>query len=259
MPQRPAKPSVEARALELVGDIQGLLELEEFRAGLVEALRRAVPSDYASFNELGADGPIFTLAVPELPQSAHDAWGRWSHQNPLVRLIRGSGDGSVTRFSDVIAPADLRRLEIYRELYEPLGIEHQMAFTLPYRPPRVLGVALSRGGRDFSDAERDLIGLARPYLIQGYRNAIDYTAACRAAEAATGPGLAAALQRAGLTEREAQVMRLVARGSSNRDAAAALEVSVRTVQKHLERAFAKLAVRSRSDAARRAWELAGAE
>ncbi len=257
MRQRPAKPSVEARALELVGDIQGLLELEEFRAGLVEALRRAVPSDYASFNELGADGPIFTLAVPELPQSAHDAWGRWSHQNPLLRLTRGTGDGSVTRFSDVIAAEDLRRLEIYRELYEPLGIEHQMAFTLPYRPPRVLGVALSRGGRDFSDAERDLIRLARPYLIQGYRNAIDYTAACRAAEA--GADLTAALRRAGLTEREAQVMRLVARGSSNRDAAAALEVSVRTVQKHLERAYATLAVRSRSAAARRASKLAGAE
>jgi hypothetical protein len=62
-------------------------------------------------------------------------------------------------------------LELYRECYRLLGVESQIAFTLPARPPMVLGIALSRGEEDFSDAEAKLLGLARPYLIQAYRNA----------------------------------------------------------------------------------------
>lgn len=48
-----------------------------------------------------------------------------------------------------------------------------------------------------------------------------------------------------LTVRELEVAMLVVEGSSNRDIAAALHVSVRTVEVHLGRVFAKLAVRTR--------------
>ncbi len=63
----------------------------------------------------------------------------------------------------------------------------------------------------------------------------------------------------GLTKREAQVLRLIALGRSNADAATQLGLSDRTVQKHLENAFPKLGVATRSEAAGRAWELAGEE
>ena len=52
-----------------------------------------------------------------------------------------------------------------------MGVESQLAFTLPARPPLVIGIALSRGDEDFTDAEVALLGLARPHLIQAYRNA----------------------------------------------------------------------------------------
>lgn len=64
------------------------------------------------------------------------------------------------------------------------------------------------------------------------------------------------LRARGLTGREADVVRQVAAGRSNRDAAVALGVSVRTVQKHLERAFRKLGVKTRSEAAAEVWALA---
>jgi len=44
-----------------------------------------------------------------------------------------------------------------------------------------LGIARSRGKRDFTASERDLLNLARPYLIQAYRNALAYTALARGA------------------------------------------------------------------------------
>ena len=51
-----------------------------------------------------------------------------------------------------------------------------------------------------------------------------------------------------LTEREAAVLRLVAAGQSNREAAAALAVSKRTVERHLENLYRKIAARNRADA-----------
>ena len=51
-----------------------------------------------------------------------------------------------------------------------------------------------------------------------------------------------------LTERELEVLRLVAGGASNRDIAAQLILSVGTVKKHTNNIFGKLGVQSRTQA-----------
>src|SRR6266508_6113909 len=53
-----------------------------------------------------------------------------------------------------------------------------------------------------------------------------------------------------LTERQAEVLRLVAEGKTNRQIAAELTLSDKTVGRHLENIFAKLAVSSRAAATR---------
>lgn len=58
----------------------------------------------------------------------------------------------------------------------------------------------------------------------------------------------------GLTEREAEVLALVAAGKSNREVAAALVLSQKTVARHLSNIFAKIAVSSRTQAAAYAFE-----
>ncbi len=58
----------------------------------------------------------------------------------------------------------------------------------------------------------------------------------------------------GLTDRELQVLRLVAAGSSNRQIAAQLVISERTVARHLQNIFAKLRVSSRTAAGAFAFE-----
>jgi DNA-binding NarL/FixJ family response regulator len=51
-----------------------------------------------------------------------------------------------------------------------------------------------------------------------------------------------------LTERELEVLRLAARGQTNKQIGAALQISDRTVQNHLANIYAKLAVASRTEA-----------
>ena len=54
-----------------------------------------------------------------------------------------------------------------------------------------------------------------------------------------------------LTAQELQIALLVARGATNREAAASVFLSPKTVEKHLSSAYRKLGVRSRTELARR--------
>lgn len=63
--------------------------------------------------------------------------------------------------------------------------------------------------------------------------------------------------RTGLTPREAEIARLVARGLSNKQIAAALGISAWTVSTYLRRTYAKLDVHSRAGMIARIAERAG--
>ncbi len=259
MPRKDHASGVDDGALlELVGDVFGLLDIDELRWGLLDALDRALPSDYVSLNDVGPDPKaVVSIIQPDAPAALLERWAQLAHENPLLRRYLHTLDGRAYRFSDVLGSAELHELALYRDLYAPLGVEHQLAFTLPASPDRVLAIALSRGGSDYSDAERDFANRARPFLIQAYLNAIAYgSLRSRRTEADTTTPIDTLLA-AGLTRREAEVLQLVAIGRSNHHIAFALGISDRTVGKHLEHSFRKLGVGDRSTAAGRVWELAG--
>jgi DNA-binding NarL/FixJ family response regulator len=54
---------------------------------------------------------------------------------------------------------------------------------------------------------------------------------------------------AGLSDREIDVLRLIARGRTNKEVAAALYLSAKTVGRHVENLYAKIGVNSRAGAA----------
>jgi DNA-binding CsgD family transcriptional regulator len=51
-----------------------------------------------------------------------------------------------------------------------------------------------------------------------------------------------------LTERETEILRLLARGNANKEIAQALRISVHTVERHLANVYAKIGARNRADA-----------
>lgn len=243
--------------LDLVGEAYAVLDLESFAPRVLEAVRAAVPAEWSSLNALGPDPSVRSVVVPPVPVHLYDVYAKLAHEHPIVQYMARTGDGSPTRISDVVDRPTFHATAVYREVYAQLGVEHQVAFSLPAPAGHMLAIVLSRrGDNDFTDEECELLARARPHLIQAYRNALEHTALLM--QVGLAPALPPAdLPAYGLTEREAAVIRRVASGRSNRDIAEELELSTRTVQKHLERAYRKLGVSSRSEAARIAWRRDG--
>lgn len=259
MTGRHAEDEDAGRLVELIGDTFGLLEIEELRWGLLAALRNVLPSDYASLNDVGpTPDTVVSIIEPEQPSASYELWAQHAQENPILRHYLRTGDGGAVRFSDVISMEEMHELPIYKKLYAPMGVEHQIAFTLPGAPGRVLAIALSRGESNYSDAERAFLNRARPFLIQAYRNALAFESLRSGQSNGHAERIVGGLRSAGLTRREAEVVQMLALGGSNQHIASVLGISYRTVGKHLEHGFRKLGVGDRSAAAGRAWELAEA-
>lgn len=242
--------TIEARALALVGELIGLLDLSELSQALLRAMRKEFAADWCALHEVPAELPnTIALADPLVPAEIHELFARYADQNPIASYFLQTRDGRAIRFSDLMTRRELHRLEIYDYVYRPLGVEYQIAMTLPSGAERILGLALSRGERDFSDRERALLNLSRPYLIQIYRNALANTET----PVPTASIQPRHLEALGLTRRQAQVLKLLATGSTATEAALALGISPRTAHKHLEHCYRTLGVDNRAQACRAAW------
>ena len=167
-----AEPIHHARLLDLVGEVQGASSLGEFRTTLMDALARAIPCDWVAYNEV-SDRPeeTFVISSPPVDRALVPRFAELADENPLIRSMRLTRDGRPRRISDMIDQATYHSTAIYREVYSVMRVEAQVAFTLPASPPLVLGIALSRADGDFTDDEVQLLAVARPHLIQAYRNA----------------------------------------------------------------------------------------
>jgi DNA-binding CsgD family transcriptional regulator len=244
----------EGKLLGLIGDTTELLEIGQFRVRLLESLRRAVPADWAGLSDVGSDpDSIVELVDPPIPPDLSRVFRELAYQNPLVQHYDATHDGRTLRISDLVSQDEFRSLALYRRLYGQLGVEYQLAFTLPHVRERMLGVHLSRRHHDFADDEVELIEAARPFLIQAYRNAIHYSAVVDSSSSSAGIPQVERLADLGLSHRQAEVLQLVATGAAERDIAAELKISHRTVQKHLQLCYRTLGVDSRSRAAAIAW------
>jgi DNA-binding CsgD family transcriptional regulator len=96
-----------------------------------------------------------------------------------------------------------------------------------------------------------LAAVARPARGAALRVRIDQLLAGSGLATPPLAQLERAASRTGLTAREQEVVALASAGRSNREIAAELVLSLRTVENHLHRAFAKLGVASRSELAGR--------
>lgn len=169
------------------------------------------------------------------------AFDRHFFAHPLVRDHGRERRAGARRISDSIPFARFRHSGLYAEYYRPIGIDHAIALPLFVDEGVLVSFVLNRRGRDFSDRDRDVLDLATPSLAALYRHA----------RPPRRSGRAEARLSASLTARERQVIEWLSAGKTDRDIAAIVGCSHRTVQKHLQRIYDKLGVETRTAAALR--------
>ena len=158
----------------------------------------------------------------------------WRSSRPSQDAVRASScvcrpARRPCRLSDFTSCRDLHRLEYYDYVLRPFGIEHQLRLFLSAPPGRSRGFYFSRRsvGGDFSDRDSGLLELMRPFLV-AIRERFELRAS-----ASTSNGVN------GLTAREGEILRWVARGKTNQEIARELALSRKTVANHLTSIFAK--------------------
>lgn len=174
---------------------------------------------------------------------------------PDVEVLDAVGDGDeAVRRSLELAP-DVVLMDL--NLPGTPGLEAIRRIARQPDPPAVL--VLTMVDDDDSVTAALQVG-ARGYLLKGavQEEILAAIRAVAAGGAVFGAGAAERVLSGGqrynaqLTDREAEVLALVAAGRSNAEIAAELGLSLKTVQNHVSRVLAKLQVRDRTQAAFRA-------
>jgi DNA-binding CsgD family transcriptional regulator len=235
-------------ALRFVDDLADTDDPVDLGRRALPGLDRLVRADVLSYNEIGpGPGQVAYCAYPEDVVFSPDSIAAFEahvHENPLVGHLEA--DGSPAKISDFLSREEFHRLGVYTEFYRHVPVEHQIAIGLPPSDGRIIGIALSRGQGDFTEDDRDLLAVLRAPLVRAMVRA---RSRHRARQALSGP-VGAPL--AELTDRELQLLELVALGHTNTAIARRLGISPRTVAHHLDSAYRKLDVTSRAAAVYRA-------
>jgi DNA-binding CsgD family transcriptional regulator len=150
---------------------------DEFFRSTLKGVVSLLPCLVATINEV--DPLAGRVAYWVEPSSFHIADGapellaELAAEHPLIASFAKSGDGSAWRISDFWSQEEFHATRLYQELYQPMGVEYQMAVGLTTPLPTVLGLVVNRSDSDFSDGERAVLNAARPHLAQAWRNARD--------------------------------------------------------------------------------------
>jgi DNA-binding CsgD family transcriptional regulator len=255
-----APPRLSSRDLRAVLDTlrsvgEACTGTDDFARRGVARLPRLVGSDLTTLVVCDLDRGHRTVVPSELVSRREiEVFDRHFYEHPLVRA-HGRNPAAVTkRVDDCQAPAEFRRSPLYNDYYRPIRIEHVMALPIHVDRRFLVSFVFNRSGSAFADRDRDLAEVMRPHLANLYRLgvAIEKTRALPADAPFDRTGAPVDRAAAPLTPREREVLDWVAAGKTNRDVAAILGASPRTVEKHLERIYEKLGVETRTAAVMRA-------
>lgn len=209
---------------------------KQVESHLLEPLCAALGAEAAACRQwsLAADTPrIAALASIGIADAVTQAYLDHFHRyDPALACL-----GDPARFADFPDPASPETRTSFqhyvRDFLEPNGLHQHIGFMLRDAPGRQ--VWAFNFHRNRANAAFDALAHARAQLLRSVLQG-------QATLLSTYPGTEAAL----LSERELAVARAVGQGLSNKQIAAELDISVRTVENHLRVIYRKLHIHSRT-------------
>jgi len=206
-----------------------------FTRPVLDALHRMVPCDVVAYHErhepsgrrhIGYVGEPHGTMTSEIRAAVRRHWS----SDPLAKPYDGA-----RKYSDFLSRREYHRLAIYQEACRPLRIEYMLSLWLDRRGAGMARLEFDREHRDFSERDRAVLDVLLPHLAQFRINAVRRRRTAGSLDDR-------------LTRREREILELVADGLRNAEVARILWISPETVRKHLENAYEKLGVHTRTGA-----------
>ena len=228
---------------ELVAFVHDAAELESslpFPPELVGRLGEFVPgAEIVTYCELDWERRRVAYEADQFawardPDGGDTCW-ELKHQHAVCEYFARTGDFRPRRMSDLLPPREWRSLELYDVVFRPY--QYELDVRIPSSCAGYTRTFLFHSQkRDFGERDRLVLDLLRPHL----ERLVDRFGR-RATPEADLP----------LTRREREILEWVERGKTNAEIAEILWLSPSTVRKHLENAYDKLGVRTRTAAVAR--------
>jgi DNA-binding CsgD family transcriptional regulator len=148
---------------------------ETFVTHLLGGVPTLIPAETTSYTEIDlrtgrvGDSTRLTPVAPRFPgdQQIYEAY---LPEHPVFTYVQQTGDGRAVKISDFLTQRQFHGTGLYNEFFRRVKVEDQMSVSLAVQPARLIGIALFRGRRSFSERERLLLDLLRPHLAQAYAN-----------------------------------------------------------------------------------------
>lgn len=157
----------------LAGNYQ-LQSFPGFVQHLLSALPNLVPVELIGYHEMHpqeAKSENWWSPDGIASASLDRAWERHMDEHPVLTHYVRTRDGKARKISDFYSTPQFHDYGLYREFYRPMGVEDVLCYALPFKPPRVIGIALHRERRNFKPRDSSVLNLLRPHLAQGWLNA----------------------------------------------------------------------------------------
>lgn len=161
----------------LLPELHAQRDLDALAAFVVQQIPTLVASDCTSYTEINPQLQRVVVAMDSpaaeaIAQEVKPAFERYMHEHPLVRHTVGTEDSRPCKVSDFMSLKQWKQTNIYREVYRPFGVCRQMVLPMPATRPVIVGLALNRENKDFTERDRGILDLVRPHLAQAYRNIV---------------------------------------------------------------------------------------
>ena len=209
----------------------------------VQCLPRLVSSELTTLSVCNLDSGHRSVVCDQpgaISRREIEVFDCYFYDHPLVRE-HGRNPVAVTRRIEDLLPGNaFKRTPLFNDYYRAIRIDHVMAVPIHVDRHILVSFVVNRSKRGFSDRDRERVEVIRPHLGHLYR-----------LSARTARNDSTPTEIEALTARERDVLEWLGAGKTDKDIAAILTISPRTVQKHLQRIYEKLGVETRTAAVMR--------
>lgn len=153
-------------------EIYSLTDLSKYPNNLLAAVSTLVRAKLITLTEVD---PILNKTTGYyFPARPADDFAEPFHRNiqdhPVVGHIERTRDGRAKAVSDFLTAKQFHTTGLYREVFEPLGVEDQLSIAMVGSGGLLIGISFNRARRGFSARDRTILDLVRPHILRAYLN-----------------------------------------------------------------------------------------